>query len=396
MLSPEKCPVAGFQPPAVQEVLERNPKKTKRDDRLLDLIVADTLPDFVLETPLDAPMEHPNDNITMPPPGSYRQSLTGFLSRKITEPSPLDEDASDDDEPVENDDPDCPRILVTKEEKKRLRRLWRKTLIIHLLGRPVGYNLLLRRLQTLWKLESSLDLIDLVHGYYLAKFESQNDYDHVKLGGPWMLLDHYLVVQEWEPNFNPTSNITRKLLAWIRLPTLPIEYFEDEFLMKIGRQLGRPIKVDVTTCLASRGKFARVCVEIDISKPLRSKFTLADEVYPVEYEGIHMICFKCGLYGHKQELCGLDGKTPNPPNLPEAAEVAKMETENAQQKTRNTPSPYTDKYGSGMIVKCKERRNPKKPERRPVQDLRTAPDQPRDPDPKPVSHKSRSLPDLHH
>ncbi|XP_019181601.1 PREDICTED: uncharacterized protein LOC109176602 [Ipomoea nil] len=337
MLSPKERPVAGFQPPAVQEVLERNPKKTKRDDRLPDLIAVDTLPDFVPETPLDAPMEQPND------------------------------------------DPDCPRILVTKEEKKRLRRPWRKTLIIHLLGRPVGYNLLLRRLQTLWKLESSLDLIDLVHGYYLAKFESQNDYDHVKLGGPWMLLDHYLIVQEWEPNFNPTSNVTRKLLAWIRLPTLPIEYFEDEFLMKIGRQLGRPIKVDVTTCLASRGKFARVCVEIDISKPLRSKFTLADEVYPVEYEGIHMICFKCGLYGHKKELCGLDGKTLDPPNLPEAAEAAEMETENAQQKTRNTPSPYTDKYGSWMIVKRKERRNPKKPERRPVQDLRTAPDQPRDP-----------------
>nr|GMD42483.1 uncharacterized protein LOC109147335 [Ipomoea batatas] len=50
-----------------------------------------------------------------------------------------------------------------------------------------------------------------------------------------------------------------------------------------------------------------LCLEVDLSKPLLSKFTLEDEVLPIEYEGIHMVCFNCGIYGHKQGQCGLEG-----------------------------------------------------------------------------------------
>ncbi|GKF00699.1 hypothetical protein Tco_0027622 [Tanacetum coccineum] len=40
-----------------------------------------------------------------------------------------EEDVSDDDEPLPEDIP-CPTILLTKEEKKRLRGPWKHTLIV--------------------------------------------------------------------------------------------------------------------------------------------------------------------------------------------------------------------------------------------------------------------------
>lgn len=126
----------------------------------------------------------------------------------------------------------------------------------------------------MWKPESPFELITLDFDYYLAKFEALNDYEFAKFEGPWMIMDHYLVVQEWKPNFDPRDDRTEQLLVWVRFPMLPIEYFEDEFLIKIGKNVGRPVKVDNTTSLVSKGKFARVCVEIDFSKPLLSKFTL--------------------------------------------------------------------------------------------------------------------------
>lgn len=46
-------------------------------------------------------------------------------------------------------------------------------------------------------------------------------------------------------------------------------------------------------CMA-RGKFARVCVEIDTSKPLRSGYTLRAKHLPMQYEGLHTLCFHCG------------------------------------------------------------------------------------------------------
>ncbi|XP_019195841.1 PREDICTED: uncharacterized protein LOC109189684 [Ipomoea nil] len=190
-----------------------------------------------------------------------------------------------------------PVIQVTKEEKEWLRRPWRRSLIIRVLGRTVDYSYLLQRLQHMWKPESTFELFALAHDYYIAKFQSLADYDSAKFGGPWIILGHYLVVQEWEPNFIPSKNKTKKLLVWVRFPELPIEYFDEEFLKKIGKTIGRPVKIDTTTSLASIGKFARICVEIDITKPLLSKFVLHFMDWPIEYEGINLICFKCERRG---------------------------------------------------------------------------------------------------
>lgn len=79
-----------------------------------------------------------------------------------------------------------------------------------------------------------------------------------------------------------------------------MEYFDEDILIRIGNSIGCAIKVDNTTSLTSGGKFARIYVEIEITKPLLLKLNIKDIVYPVEYEGIHLVCFKCGIFGHKQ------------------------------------------------------------------------------------------------
>lgn len=217
-----------------------------------------------------------------------------------------EEIVSDGEVTTKEQDPDCPRIMITKEENARIRRLWRRSLIIKLLGKTVGYNLLLRRLEAMWRPENPMELIDLDQDYYLARFEAQRDYDFARFEGPWMIFDHYLIVQEWMLNFNPRSNKTEKILAWVRFPALPIEYFDEDILLRVGNSIGRAIKVDNTTSLTSRGKFARVCVELDVTKPLLAKFDIEESVYPIEYEGIHLVCFKCGIYAHRQDHCGQD------------------------------------------------------------------------------------------
>lgn len=57
--------------------------------------------------------------------------------------------------------------------------------------------------------------------------------------------------------------------------------------------------------MMERAKFARVCVEVDLRKILVSKFKLNGRIYNVEYEGLHLVCFGCGCYGHKKDECPL-------------------------------------------------------------------------------------------
>ena len=93
------------------------------------------------------------------------------------------------------------------------------------------------------------------------------------------------------------------MAVWIRLPGLAIEYYDRQILGKIGNLVGKTLKVDVNTAVQSRGKFARLCVEIDLSKPLTSKYMVNEKVHCIEYEGIHLICFNCGRFGHEHAEC---------------------------------------------------------------------------------------------
>lgn len=183
--------------------------------------------------------------------------------------------------------------------------------IVKVMGRNVDYTYLLKRLTTIWHPKARMELVTMENGYYLAKFAFVDDYEFAKYGGPWMVLDHYLIVKEWIPNFDPFTDKTESMIVWVRFPCLSVEYFDYNFLMKVGKKIGRPINIDTATSLVSRASFARICVEVDITKPLLSKFMLRRRVQPIVYEGLHLICFKCGVYGHNVDSCSKNQNAEN-------------------------------------------------------------------------------------
>ena len=202
-----------------------------------------------------------------------------------------------------------------------------------------------------------LELIAIENGFFLAKFLSSNDYEFAKYEGPWMIFGHYLTVRPWHPNFEPNQDTLRSLLVWVRFPCLPIEYFDYQFLMKLASKVGNPVKVDEATGNISRGLFARVCVELDLAKHLLSKFELRRRVRKIEYKGIHLICFGCGMYGHRREVCPLEKKEQ--PAVPEqnqdgnSGENQGTTTDNqATSETELINPEIEENYGPWMLAKC--------------------------------------------
>ncbi|KAF7844994.1 uncharacterized protein G2W53_001899 [Senna tora] len=161
---------------------------------------------------------------------------------------------------IDKDDFDRLNFTLSEKEWKRLNKPFRKSLIVKLLGKTIGFKFLLRKVNQLWGRTGEVELIDLGNEYFLAKFDTYSDQDFALTGGPWIILDHYLIVRPWTSLFNPEETI-QKLAAWVHLPDLPIELYDTKVLNTIGSYIGKVIKIYTNTSLQVRGKFARLCIE---------------------------------------------------------------------------------------------------------------------------------------
>lgn len=172
----------------------------------------------------------------------------------------------------------------------------------------------------MWKPSGRMDCIDLGKDFYLTRFEDKEDYDKVHKGGPWFIGESFLIIRAWEPNYRPSSTNLSAVALWMRLPELPIEYYDEEALHDIGNAIGPMLRVDVNTFMEKRGRFARICVQVDVDKPLVRTIIIGSKMLQVVYKGVSSMCFSCGQLGHRRMDCRY---TPQPPLIsPESQKVA--------------------------------------------------------------------------
>ncbi|GKV26879.1 hypothetical protein SLEP1_g36097 [Rubroshorea leprosula] len=214
-------------------------------------------------------------------------------------PEYLDEDSDIDDDP---DDP-TPIILFSKEEKRRMREPWKNALIVKTFGKPVGYNFLYGSLKAQWKPAGKWDCIDLGYDFFLVRFQVHEDLSKVINGGPWFIGTNYLTIRPWEPNFKPENATFSHTVVWAQLPGLSAEYYDKISLQRIGNEIETLLRVDAHIAHHTRGQYGRVCVRIDLNKPLVKLLRLGKIRQKVVYEGIRGLCFACGRIGHRKEVC---------------------------------------------------------------------------------------------
>ncbi|XP_057417870.1 uncharacterized protein LOC130712053 [Lotus japonicus] len=196
-----------------------------------------------------------------------------------------------------------PRIVTDPSVVEEMSAPWKEALVVTLLGKTLGYRTMKLKLANVWRLNGEFDMIDVGNGFYMVKFDIKEDKEKVMNGGPWMLFDHYLAVSTWSPKFiSPATRVTNTL-AWVRIPGLNVVFYDESYLLSVARAIGKPIKVDRNTLKADRGRFARICVELDLTLPVVGKVCIEDYWYNIEYEGLHVICTKCGCYGHRSRDC---------------------------------------------------------------------------------------------
>ncbi|GKV15349.1 hypothetical protein SLEP1_g26146 [Rubroshorea leprosula] len=155
----------------------------------------------------------------------------------------MDEDSDVDDDP--NDD--SPVVLLSKEEKQRIRAPWMNALIV------------------------------------------EEDLHRLIFGGPWFVGPYFMTLRRWEPHFVPSEALQSftTIAVWAQLPNLSADYYDPSTLQKIGNKVGNLLRVDAHTAHHTRGQYVRIGRH-------RQK---------VLYEGVNALCFSCGRIGHPNSQC---------------------------------------------------------------------------------------------
>ncbi|CAI0397573.1 unnamed protein product [Linum tenue] len=136
------------------------------------------------------------------------------------------------------------------------------------------------------------------------------------------------------------------MIVWVQLPALKVHFYHKEVLHMLGNLIGRTIKLDYHTLTQQRAKFARLAVEVDLSKPLVPRIWLDDEWQAVEYENIPTACFECGRIGHVSAACPLLQPTTSPVKAVQGLQTSPTATAEEQPG-----------FGPWMLVTRKSRRN---------------------------------------
>lgn len=107
-----------------------------------------------------------------------------------------------------------------------------------------------------------------------------------------------VVIKEWSANLNLMKETMVVVLTWIRLPGLPLKYWEQVSLNKIASLIGKPIRSDRATAQKDLVEYARVHVEVNISQTLPDKVVFINEKglkvsEKVLYDCKSIICEEC-------------------------------------------------------------------------------------------------------
>ncbi|KAJ1430357.1 hypothetical protein SESBI_07851 [Sesbania bispinosa] len=94
-------------------------------------------------------------------------------------------------------------------------------------------------------------------------------------------------MERWQPKYFPLEDDLRSVAVWVRIPGLPIEFYDKRILWRIGNVLGKTVKIASNTLrekgdlsgefATERAKFAMVCTEVDLKRILISKFSVEED-----------------------------------------------------------------------------------------------------------------------
>lgn len=195
-----------------------------------------------------------------------------------------------------------PAIILTHIEEDQLRKQRENTLIMKFsAGMPNMYEIR-SHIHAEWNIERSpaVGVIDQRH--VTLHMASSADTKRALARTSNKIKTSMFRLFCWTPNCK-IGRDSSLAAVWVKMTNLHLHYFNETSLIRLGSVLGTVLGVHHSTRNITQQKYAKVCVEVDVSKPLLDNIwigTSKDYGWEVslEYEGNNTYCDYCGLLGH--------------------------------------------------------------------------------------------------
>jgi len=148
-----------------------------------------------------------------------------------------------------------------------------------LIGKFIGFwpteRALYGWIEAKWKPKGDVTLQLGPKGFFTTIFLCLEDKYRILGGGPYFFNSAGLYLREWIPKFNPDKEDLTWAPVWIRLYSLPDEYWDEDILKDIGNGVGDFIRAADETRSRKYTSYARICVFIQLNEALPEAVMLA-------------------------------------------------------------------------------------------------------------------------
>ncbi|MCH81857.1 zinc CCHC-type-like protein [Trifolium medium] len=174
-------------------------------------------------------------------------------------------------------------------------------------NKPVHGSSIQMGLESIWGAPPGLKIQE-IEGKILQFFMDETmDQERILLGNPWIFRNSWLIIQPWDRNTDPTLLDFEHAPVWIQLWGLPPHCKTKQMGHNIGELLG---KVEASELYEYPGKkrIVKIKVAIKVYQPIASGILIGNandgtNWIDFRYEKLPLVCFKCGIVGHAENLC---------------------------------------------------------------------------------------------
>jgi hypothetical protein len=211
-------------------------------------------------------------------------------------------------------------------------------------------------------------------GFFTIILYNLEDKDRIFDNGPYFYNSAGLFLRFWTDRFSPEQEDFSRAPVWIRLYSLPQEFWLEEILMGLGNTVGQYVKTSEATKIRKYTSYARICVYMDISKPLPGSITLEyqdeDWSQTIDYEHIPFRCRKCHEHGHLFRDCPLNVAAPKSTDAKTKDGFTNVtgKRKNTQKKPNQSSAPKaTSKNSFAALNQVQKEAEPQIPSQAPPQ-----------------------------